>query len=228
MKKLLVIGLGNFGLNLARVLTENGCEVLGIDSGRDPVDRAKDFVDHAIIADATSREVLSSLPLKDFEAAIVSTGQEMAKSILISFYLKEMGFKNIISRAISDDHGEILKKIGVSSIVFPEKDMAVRIANRLSLKNALDYLPLGEDYGISEVRPPSSFHGKSLKDLQITNRFNCQVVAIRLNPDAEPGETFSDSEKNFLVAPRAESIVSPDSTLVLIGKNRDIEKIQNL
>ena len=225
MKKFIVIGLGNFGLNLAKVLTENGCEVLGVDSNKDSVEKAKDIIDHAIIADATIKEVLLSLPLRDFDAAVISTGQEMAKSVLISFYMKEIGIKHIITRAISDDHGEILKKIGVDTVVFPEKDMAIRIANRLSLKNALDYLPLGDDYGISEIRPPSSFFGKTLKDIQIPNRFNCQVIAIREKSKSANGEF---NQKNFLIAPRAESMITADSSLVLIGRNIDIDKIQNL
>lgn len=221
MKKFIVIGLGNFGLNLARVLTENGCEVLGIDKNRDAVETAKDIISHAIIADSTNREVLSSLPLKNFDAAVISTGQEMAKSILISFYVKELGIKNIIARAISEDHGEILKKVGVTTVVFPEKDMAIRIANMLSLKNALDYLPFGRDYGISEVRPPQSFTGKTLMDLQIPNRFNCQVIGIKDDSSETGGE-------KFIIAPKADSVIHQNSTLVLIGRNRDIEKIQNL
>ena len=228
MKKFIVIGLGNFGLNIASALTENGCEVLGIDKSRDAVEKAKDLISHAIIADSTNRDVLASLPLKDFDAAIISTGQEMAKSILISFYLKEIGIQNIIARAISEDHGEILKKVGVTSVVFPEKDMAIRVANRLSLKNALDYLPLGEDYGITEVRPPSSFKGKTLKELQIPNRFNCQVIAIREKNYSGNKLNSGENQKDFMIAPKAESVVHDDSTLVLIGRNGDIEKIQNL
>src|SRR4030042_4825657 len=108
MKKFIVIGLGNFGLNLSQTLIENGCEVLGIDANKTMVHRAKDMITHAITGDATDKSVLTSLPIKDFDGAVVSIGQELAASILISLYLKEIGIKRIIVRAISEDHEKIL------------------------------------------------------------------------------------------------------------------------
>ncbi len=227
MKKFVAIGLGNFGLTLAKTLVENGCEVLGVDSSRETVNQAKEFLTYAIIGDASKREVLSALSLKDFDGAIVSIGQDMAPSILISLYLKEIGVKKIIVRAISEDHGKVLSSIGVSDVIFPERDMAVKLAGMLSLRNALDYLPLGEDYGIIEVTPPGHFLGKSLKELKIPNKYNCQVIGLKIYP----GDTASPADESKVtvkMAPSADDIISGNMVMILLGRLGDIAKIQAL
>ncbi|HMB19580.1 MAG TPA: TrkA family potassium uptake protein [Spirochaetota bacterium] len=227
MKKFFVIGLGNFGFNISRTLVENNCEVLGMDSNKDIVQKARDFITHAIIGDASSKEVLESLAISDFDAAIISIGQDMTSSILISLYLKEIGIPRIIVRAISEDHGKILKMIGVHDVVFPERDMAIRIANRLSLKNAMDYLPLSDEYGILEVEPPKSFLNKPLKELQISTKFGCQVIGLK--DLAHNGDKYDLSGKNvnIKIAPTGEDIIKPNTIMVVVGKLDDIERLQN-
>ncbi len=228
MKKFIAIGLGNFGLSLARTLVENDCEVLGIDSSRDTVNKAKDYLSHALIGDASNREVLESLSIKDFDGAVVSIGQEMATSILISLYLKEIGIKQIIVRAISEDHGKILKMIGVSDIIFPERDMAERVANRLAMKNVVDYLPIGADYGVIEITPPKSFHGKDLRTLQIPNRYNCQVIGLKYFSTSSDGVRVSDQDAAMKIPPSASDIIDKNTMMIIIGKLSDIERIQTL
>ncbi|MEJ5362809.1 MAG: TrkA family potassium uptake protein [Spirochaetota bacterium] len=226
MKKYFVIGLGNFGFNIARALEENGCEVLGMDIDRELVQRAKDFISHAIIGDASDREVLESLAISDFDGAVISIGQDMAASILIALYLKEIGMQKIIVRAISEDHGKILTLIGVDTVVFPERDMAIRLASKLALKNAMDYLPLTEEYGILEVVPPKSFINKSLKDLKLSTRYGCQVIGLKYYTN----ENYNDvTEKNvqIKIAPTADDVVTEHSVMVVIGKLSDIERLQN-
>ena len=215
MKKYVTIGLGNFGFNLSNSLEKNGCEVLGIDTSREVVDRAKDFVSHAVIGDASNRDVLESLMLKDFDGAIVSLGQDMASSILIALYLIEIGVKKIIVRAISEDHGKILEKIGVHEVIFPEKDIAERIADQLSLVNAMDYLPLGHDYGIVEVKAPGSFVGKTLKELQITAKYQSQIVGILTGEEMK-------------MPPAADDEIHKSSVLTILGKFENIAKIKDL
>ncbi len=226
MKKFIVIGLGNFGYNIATTLMANDCEVLGMDIDRDLVQRAKDDLSHAIIGDATNKEVLESLAIRDFDGAIISLGQDMAASILISLYLKEIGIPRVVVRAVSEDHGKILKMLGVSDVVFPERDMAVRVGNMLALKNAIDYLPIGEEYSIIEVPAPKSFVGKSLKQLQVRARFGCQVIGLKtLRPGAE-GTTLSDKNITVKIAPAAEDVISENSAMIVIGRHDDIERIQ--
>lgn len=228
MKKYIVIGLGNFGFNIASMLVRNNCEVLGMDMDKDVVQKAKDFISYAIVGDASDKEVLESLSIKDFEGAIISIGQDMASSILIALYLREIGISRIVVRAISEDHGKILKMIGVSDVVFPERDIAIRIANKLALKNAIDYLPISEDYGILEVTPPKSFIGKTLKELQISTRFGCQIIGIKYQGTNGLLNDLSEKNLNIKIAPTANDIIAENSTMIVIGRHKDIERIQSL
>ncbi|HNU93058.1 MAG TPA: TrkA family potassium uptake protein [Spirochaetota bacterium] len=226
MKKFFIIGLGNFGLNIALTLVENDCEVLGMDSNREVVQRARDFISHAIIGDASNKEVLESLALRDFDGAVISIGQDMGASILIALYIKEIGIPRVIVRAISEDHGKILKLIGVTDVIFPERDMAIRVANKLALKNAIDYLPITDDYGIIEVTPPKSFIGKSLKDLQISTRFGCQVIGLKLPPEGGTAADIGEKGHTIRIAPSAHDIIPENAVMIVIGKHRDIERLQ--
>lgn len=227
MKKFIVIGLGNFGMSLAGTLEENGCEVLGIDIDRVLVQKAKDSISQAVIGDATNRSVLESLPIKDFDGAVVSIGQELAASILIALYLKEIGIKQIIVRAISEDHAKILKMQGVSDIVFPERDMAIRMGKLLSMKNVLDYLPLTGEYAIMDVTPPSSFIGKTIRSLQIGATFSCQILGIKYSQvDAPLMDSSQKNNGSTKIAPLADDIIPPDSVLIVLGRQSDIERLQ--
>jgi trk system potassium uptake protein TrkA len=226
MKKFFIIGLGNFGFNIALTLVENNCEVLGMDSSRDAVQHARDFISHAIIGDASNKEVLESLALRDFDGAIISIGQDMGASILISLYIKEIGIPRIIVRAISEDHGKILRMIGVTDVIFPEKDMAVRVANKLALKNAMDYLPITDDYGIIEVTPPKSFVGKSLKELQISTRFGCQIIGLKYPPPEGVSSGIDEKNYKIKIAPTAHDVISADAIMIVIGKHADIDRLQ--
>ncbi len=224
MKKFVIIGLGNFGFNVARTLVENDCEVLGIDSSKETVEAAKDYLTRAVIANGANRETLKALELKDFDGAIVSIGQDMASSILISLYLKELGISRIITRSISDDHSKILEQIGATETIFPETAMAVRLGKRLASKNAVDYLPLGDQHSITEVMPPKSFYDKSLRELQITNKFHCQVVALKIIDNQPASEALNDG--NIKIPPEADDIITKNTVMVLIGKDSDISKLQ--
>ncbi|MBN1532521.1 MAG: TrkA family potassium uptake protein [Spirochaetes bacterium] len=228
MKKFLVIGLGNFGMSVAKSLMEGNCEVLGIDMEKENVQRAKDFLSHAIVGDASNRSVLSSLPIRDFDGGIVSIGQEMGPSILISLYLKEMGIENIIVRAISDDHVKVLELLGISEIVFPERDIARRLGKKLSMKNALDYLPLTEEYAILEVNPPHSFINKTLRDLAISAKYGCQVLGIRY--PAVPGVKTKRTGNGYItkMAPSGNDVIQENSVMIVLGKQEDIERLQRL
>lgn len=226
MKNFIVIGLGNFGLNVSKTLQESGCEVLGIDIEKDTVQNARDYVSHAIVCDSTNKSALNSLGLKDFDGAIVSIGQNMASSILISLYLKELGIEKIIVRAVSEDHEKILKLLGVHDVVFPERDMAIRIGKLLSMKNALDYLPLTDEYAILEVNPPASFVNKSLKELGISAKYNCQVLGIKFVKNAAALPHDESNIQSIKMVSSANDIITENSIMIILGKPTDIQKMQ--
>ncbi len=223
--KIVVIGLGNFGINIAKTLIKNNCEVLGVDTSQETIESIKDTISYAVTGNAANKEVLESLNITDYDAAIIGVGQDMASSILISLYLKELGLKKVIARAISEDHSKILYQLGITEVIFPEKDTAIKIANKLSLKNAIDFMPISDEFGIVEVATPASFTGKNLAKLKISTRFKCQVIGIKYRNIQSKKE--HDESIVTKVAPTATDILIPDSTMIVLGKIEDIEKLQD-
>lgn len=230
MRKFLCIGLGNFGFHLAKNLASNGCEVLGVDTNREIINNAKDFLSYGVVGDASQKEMLENLRLKEFTGAIVSVGQDMARSIMIALFLKEIGISRIIVRAVSEEHARVLKMIGVTDVIIPERDMAIRLADMLSLKNALDYLPISGGYGILEVTPPRSFIGKTLLELNIAAQYKCQVIGIKnLDGDIDGNsEGGAAGKEKIKIAPSANDIITENCVMIIIGKFSDIEIIQSL
>lgn len=225
MKKYMVIGLGNFGMNIAKSLVDNNCEVLGIDTDKETVDKAKVFLTHAIIGNPASKPVLESLGIHEYDGVILSIGQEMISSILIALYLKELKANKLIVRAISEDHEKILNKLGVDDVIFPEKEMAIRIGKTLSMKNALDYIPMTDEYSIMEVVPPASFNGKSLRELNIGAKYRCQILGIK---HYETNRDTGEKIQKTVIAPSADEIIDENQILIVIGKTSAIERMERL
>ncbi len=215
MKRFAVIGLGNVGHYLAVHLYEKGHEVLAIDSDPDRVQAVKDKTTQAVLGDATDREVLKSLELDEMDRVVVTIGSILDASILVTLGLKDVGVPHVIAMAISEPHGRILQKVGASEVFFPEKDVAVSLAERLHNPNMLDYLPFLEGYSIVQIAPPESFVGKRLKELDLINTYGIQVVAVReLVPD------------RMNMIPTAKYIIKDSDTLVLLGPDEALETLQ--
>jgi len=142
MKQFIVLGLGRFGSAVATSLAELGHEVLGVDYDEEIVNILKDKITQAVQADVTEERVLKELGVKNFDTAIVGIGSNLETSILVTMMLKEMGLKYIIAKAQNNLHAKVLKKIGVDKVVFPERDMGARIAQRLITPNIKDYIEL--------------------------------------------------------------------------------------
>ncbi|MEW5768300.1 MAG: TrkA family potassium uptake protein [bacterium] len=215
MKSVAVIGLGNFGFWVAKTLFNLGHEVMGIDVNKDAVQRSQAILSQAIISDATKKETLIKLGLEHIDAAVVSTGDNVSACTLITLHLKEIGIKKIVVKAIDEDHGRILEKVGATDVIFPEKDMGIKIAKSLTTPNILDYLSMTEDYEIAELAPSKDFIGKSLVELDLSNRFRIQIIGVKeLVPE------------RFTLIPPANFIIKDSDVLVVLGKNSDIERIK--
>ena len=215
MGQFAVIGLGNFGYYLGSYLYEKGHEVIALDISKSQVQKSKDVVSQAVVADATDREALESLGISQVDAAVVCIGTRMQASILATLHLKELGVKRILAKATSEEHGRILKKVGASEIIFPEKDLAIGVGTRLDNPNILDYLPFIEGYSIAELAPPKEFVGKSLKDLDLINRFSIQVLAIK---EIVP--------KRFTQIPTGAFLVKDSDALIVLGPDEVLKKLQ--
>jgi trk system potassium uptake protein TrkA len=215
-KKFCVIGLGNFGFHVVSTLYEQGHEVTAIDTDKEKVQSVKDICTYAILGDAASKEFLSAQGVNEMDAVVVSTGELSHLSTLITLYLKELKVRRILVKAIGEDHGRILERVGASDVIYPEKDMARRIAHSLSTPNILEFIPLAEEYSISESAPPKHFIGKTLIDLDLRRKFNITVIAIK--------DVLSDQ---FIPAPPPSHLIKDSDILIVIGKTEDVEKALN-
>ena len=215
MKRVVVIGLGIFGFNIAKDLYENGFEVVAIDKNKDIIQKIRDFSTKAVLADGTDREVLESIGIQEDDVVIISFGEDLAAATLITLHLREMKVKSIIVKAPNEDHKHVLEKVGATEVIIPEKEMADKVAKSLISPNVLDYLPVSEDYTICEIVPPPSFTGKTIGDLHLRSKYHIEVIAIR--------EILPE---RFTMVPRADFVIKDSDILVVIGKEEDIQKIR--
>lgn len=213
MRQVAVIGIGSFGSTLAAQLAEKKCEVLAIDINREKVDDIKDKVTQAVVADASDRNTLIELGVKDCDVACVSLGEKVDVSILVTLQLKELGVKRIISKASSEIHGRALKLVGATEVIFPEKDEAIRLANSLVNPDVLEFVKVSDEFNIIELAAPQQFFNHTIQELQLRKKYGVQVLAIR-NP--------LDGSVN--VVPSPEYKFRPDDVLIVIGETQALEK----
>jgi trk system potassium uptake protein TrkA len=217
MKRFAVIGLGNFGFHAAKALFEDGNEVIAIDTDKTRVQAIDPYCTEAVVLDSTDKEALKTLGLENMDGVIVSTGTKISTSILICLYLQEIGVKKILAKALDDDHGKILKRVGATEIIHPERDMALRISSSLSRPNILDFIPLSDEFELVQVGPPREFIGKNLKDLNLRAKYNVHIIAIKeLVPE------------NFVLVPPASFLIKDSDILIILGKSQDIRRIKAL
>jgi len=214
VKRVVVIGLGIFGSQLARQLYEKGIEVVAIDKNKDVVQRIKDHSTKALLADATDKDVLEAIGIDPGDTVVISFGEDLSASTLLTLYLKEMKVKEIIVKVPNEDYKRILLKVGASEAIIPEREMANKVARSIISPNVLEYLPISEDYTICELAPPPGFIGKSLADLDLRKKHQLQVIAIR--------DVLSES---LQLVPRATSVIKDSDALVVIGREEDIRKV---
>lgn len=216
-KKFAVIGLGSFGFHAAKTLYNDGNEVVAIDVNRNLVQAIAPYCSEAILMDATDKEAMRTLSLEQMDSVLLATGTKISTSIIICLFLQELGVKTIIAKALDDDHEKLLRKVGATDVVHPERDMARRVARGMSTPNVLDFIPLGKEFNLVQVAPPKEFLGKSLVDLNLRSRYNVHVIAVKeLSPE------------NTILAPPANFVVKSSDLLLMLGKAEDISRIKAL
>lgn len=210
-----VFGLGRFGSALARTLSQLGHEVLAVDSNPRIVQEMSDDVAHAAQADATDAAALDELGLRQFDAAVVSVGADIGPSILVTVHLKRLGVANVIARAHSALHGEILEKVGADRLVFPEQETGARLAHSFTLPHVVDYLPVGPAYGISKVRPPHAFTGLDLGTLRLHERYGVRLLMV-------------ERRSQVVLNPKADDRIGPDDLLIVAGPDEMLERLKDV
>lgn len=209
-KQYVVIGIGRFGKSIAASLNNLGYEVLAIDISEKRIQEIANDVTHAVQLDARDEETLKKLGVRNYDVAIVAIGDNIQSNILVSLMLKEIGVPTVIVKAKDALHGKVLEKIGVDRIIYPERDMGIRVAHSLaSSSDLLDYIELSPEYGIVEIFAPKEFADKTIGKLNLRAKFGISVVAIK-------------SAEEIIAAPGADAIIHQGDILVIIGPNNAI------
>ncbi len=213
-----VIGLGRFGSAMAATLAELGQDVIGVDGEEERVRQVGDVLAQAIQLDATDVRALKEAGIQDVDVAVVSIGENIESSLLVVMQLKELGIPMIVAKAVTPLHGRILEKIGVSRVIFPEREVAMRTAHSLVVPNALDYIELSKEFSIIEIPVPEAFVGKTLKQLELRPRYGLTLVAVK-RPDGPGGGIVTN------ISPTADEMLYAGDTLTLLGSNESIAKL---
>ena len=215
MAQIVVIGLGRFGFHVARELHAARHEVLAIDIDPEIVQRIRHHSTRAVVLDARDAERLDALGVADFDAAVVSLGERVDVSSLVTLHLKELRVPRIVTKAGSEDHGKLLRLIGAHEVIFPEREAAERLAHRLTSPDLLQHLPLGEGVSIDEIAPGEEMIGRTLAELGLPRRFNVQVLAVR---DALTGQLRANPGAGFRV--------KDSDSLLVVGDDASLEKLR--
>ncbi len=212
-KQFLVLGLGRFGSSLAMQLCQLGHEVLAVDSRAEHVEDIAPYVTQAVQANATDEDALDALGVSSFDAAIVSIGQNIRDSILVSVLCKEKGVPMVMAKAVDSLHAKVLEKVGVDRVVFPEQDMGHRVARSLVSPSILDLMELSDGYQIAEIVVPSAWHHRTLVDINVRREYGLSVIGIRRGGC-------------FLASPGADTAFEPEDVMVVLGQQKDVDALE--
>lgn len=214
MKKVAVIGLGSFGSHLVKTLSRRDVEVIAIDIDESRVNQVKHLVTKPVTMDAASKENLISVGIEDVDAVIVASGPSLEPSIMTVYLLRELGVTHIVVKALSEDHEKILRMVGASDIIYPERDEAQKLAIQLDSPNLIDYLPLQSGFVIQEIAPPDTFIGKTLVEIGLRRKYRVTVLAIKsIIPDVT------------VINPGGDVVIKESDILIVFGEEKDIEKL---
>jgi trk system potassium uptake protein len=206
---------------MAMTLTELGHDVIGVDGDEARVQQLADVITHALQIDATDGKALRAAGIQDVDVAVVSIGENIESSLLVVMQLHEVGIETIVAKAVTPLHGRILEKLGVSRVIFPEREMAIRIAHSLVMPNVIDYIELSRDFSIVEIPAPDAFVGRTLKQLELRPRLGLTLIAIKRQGDSGGGIVTN-------IAPAADETIRAGDVLALLGSNERLNQLDQL
>lgn len=216
-KRFVVIGLGNFGSSVAAALYARGHDVVALDTAAEAVDQVAASVTRAAVADGRQLAALERAGAAGSDAAIVSTGDDLTASILATMALRDLKVPEIYVKVISDEHARVMARLGATETIFPEREAAHNLANRLAGRNVLDYFRLGAGISIQEMAVPEGWEGQTLRDLGLRAAFDVSVVAVH--------DVLTD---RFHIPPDPDAVLKDSDTLVLAGTERALDRVSKL
>lgn len=212
MKSILIIGMGKFGHHLCEDLLKNGNDIMVMDVNEDKVKDLIYDVTKVQIGDCTDLQVIRSLGINNFDVVFVCIGTNFQSSLEVTSLVKEMGAKYVVSKANRDVHAKFLLRNGADEVIYPDRDMADRVAKRFSANHVFEYIPLNEDCSIYEIHPLDKWVGKSIQESNVRQMYNVNIISLK-------------SEDSTSIFPSADYEIKENDILTVIGKNEDIEKL---
>ncbi len=216
-----VIGLGRFGSALARTLIEMRQDVIGIDASEANVLALSDVMASVVQLDATDGRALRAAGIQDVDVAVISIGENIEASLLVVMLVKELGIPRIIAKAVTSLHGRILEKLGVQRVIFPEREMGIRVAHSLVVPNVIDYIELSRDFSIIDMPAPAAFVGKSLRELALRNKYGLTLIATKRTSGPGGAEVTN-------VSPAADDVIEEGDVLSMLGSNERLGQLDGL
>jgi trk system potassium uptake protein TrkA len=215
MKEFVIIGLGHFGVNVAMTLANSGATVMVVDKDENKLEEIAGEVTHTICMDATNPAALKQLGINNYDGAVVGIGHALETSVLITMQLKEMGVPFVMAKAATDLEGRILHKIGADKVIFPDREMGIRVGNQILNGNYFEAIELSDKYSIVEIDVPAAWVGKSLAELNVRSRYGVSVIGIRglesVNINPNPNEKLNEED-----------------ILITLGHNTELIKLRGM
>lgn len=225
--KIIVIGLGNFGLSLALSLTESGNEVIGVDKQMEKVNLVKDKLAHVVCMDGTNELAYQALPTKQADMAVVAIGENEGAAIITTAIVKKLCTGRVISRSLSPIHDTVLEAMGIEYIVHPEQEAAEKLTYKINLKNVIDNYKIDDFYSISEIKPPASFVGKTIGELNIRINHHLNVITLLRTKLKTNLIGVPTKIKEVIGVPTANTLIEKDDVMVVFGLNEKIKDLNN-
>lgn len=225
MARYAVIGLGRFGMTVAKILAENGQEVIAIDKRQELVEEISGKVSQAVCMDSTEESDLRNLNLNEVDAVVMGIGSNIQESVLATAILKKIGVGVIYAKVENHLHGRILELIGVKRTILPEEVVGTQLAKTLVSKNVLEYFNLSSGHSVIELRAPYSFAGKTLQELALPTERGISVIAIKYDYLTVSDEGKNVIEQRLNDMPGANDVVNEGDVLVLMGQKKNIDEL---
>lgn len=215
MKQIIVIGCGKFGSSAASTLAKLGHDVMVVDRNPEIIKDISEYVAHAVQMDVMDEASFKTIGLRNFDVAIVAIATDIEASIMATLIAKEAGVPIVMAKAANEIHGRLLKKIGADKIIYPERDMGMRVAYGLVSPNIMDVIEFSPDYSIVETVAPESWVRKSLKDLNLSGKYGITVIAIRTG-------------ENINIVPSSDTVINRGDVAVILGSVDNLKIIGEL
>ena len=229
MRRFAVIGLGMFGRKLAIALSMSGAEVIAIDKNREEVDLIRDKVSLAVRLDSTEEEALKAQGIDTVDVAIVSIGQGTGSgfeaAVLTVVNLKQMGVQNIYTRAEDLIAGQVFSKIGATEVIYPEIESAQRWSYKLLAPHITEKIDFAPGYSIASVKAPPSFDGKTVRELELRQKYDVNLIAIKRGAGAWDKRTEEGTESGIISVPLPNTAIYQDDILMIAGSEADLAKL---